>query len=187
MSRNRRPRGKKTEHDNPKQGRAEECLNSPDPSNDPQVHLDRRRTITHSSGSPSPQDDSLSQAGACDHAPTPAPESLKPDKSDNTYKLSPPSTSTLHFTAVRSIPQRFTLDALLQVAEIVETLRDKAAASGVDTDDHLGAAERSSRGTGDRDSRGSTTAPSDQSGSGGPHSGPDGGPALPPAHGEHEQ
>lgn len=162
-------------------------LNSPDPSNDLHLRQDSHQADTRSPGSTTAPGDSRAQAGAGDRASVPPRAVGDRAICDSACALALPLTSEQQAARPQSPPRRLTLDALLRVAKVVETLRDKAVANGAATDDPLGAAERSSAGTGDGESRGSTTAPAGRSGRGGPHTGPAGGPTLPLAHGEHEQ
>jgi len=178
MVKNQKARTKKAKRDNPKRGRPKKC----------QLRRDRRRTIARSSDSPSSQDDSLTQASPHDGAPTSAPDAAKPPKFANSGTLSSPSTPSEQVVGEGpSPPRHLTLDALLQIAKVVETLKVKASVGRAGANDHLKAAKRENTETRDSGTGKSPTHQSGRPSRSGSHPSPHGGPAISPAQAEGEE
>ena len=164
-----------------------EALISPDPPADPAVEQARRQPASPSPGMAAPPDDSRARVGPCDPVPAPPSQVGDPAICGSACILSPPSTSEQQDACAQSPPRRFTLDALLRTAKVVETLQDKAAAEGGIADEKREAARQQNDGGGGGGRRGCTTIARVRSRTAQPYCRPDGDPELPLPQGEHRE
>jgi hypothetical protein len=205
MGRNRRYRTKATKSDNPNHRFAQmvlalpglapsgqqdapmEHLPSLDPLDGAPVEQGRPPTAPLSVSGTPPPGDSRARVDPCDPPSAPPSQVGDPAIGGSACILCPPLALDQQDAAVPSPSRRFTLDSLLQLAKVVETLREKASAERAIADEDPGVAKRRSGRTGNGGVQSAAPTPRIRSGTACPPTCPAGDPELPPAQWEREE
>ncbi len=164
-----------------------EALISPDPPVDPAVGQARRQLASPSPGMAAPPEDPRAPVDPGEPAPVPPSQVGEPVIRESSCILSDPSALDQQDAAAPSPSRRFTLDSLLQLAKVVETLRGKALAERAIADENAGAGKRENGQAGNGGVQSAAPTPRIRSGTACPPTCPDGDPELPPAQWEREE
>ncbi len=164
-----------------------ERLPSCGPVADPPVTQERPQANTSLPASPEPSAGSPAQGGACDDASNPPGEMGDLARHYMPSSLLIPPSSDQQAAGTCITPRRVTFNVLLQVAALVETWRDKAAASGGAAHEAHSAANRSGSTTGASRRRRAAAQSGTRSNPARPPTGPAGCPEVPLAQGEGEK
>ncbi len=205
MTRTRKPRTNQRKTDNPSHRSAQldlalpglapsgqqdapmEHLPSLGPSDGARAEQERPPTAPLSVGATPPPGHSQVRVDPGEPAPVPPSQVGEPVIRESSCILSDPSALDQQDAAAPSPSRRFTLDSLLQLAKVVETLRGKALAERAIADENAGAGKRENGQAGNGGVQSAAPTPRIRSGTACPPTCPDGDPELPPAQWEREE